>query len=68
MEIFKEAQRNFDYMVRIRRHMHEYPEMTGQEFETLEFIKKELDALGIELKKLAVAKVVPQAALNLLVA
>ena len=48
MEIFKEAQRNFDYMVRIRRHMHEYPEMTGQEFETLEFIKKELDALGIE--------------------
>ena len=48
MEIFKEAQKNFDYMVRIRRHMHEYPEMTGQEFETLEFIKKELDALGIE--------------------
>ena len=25
MEIFKEAQKNFDYMVRIRRHMHEYP-------------------------------------------
>ena len=48
MEIFKEAQKNFDYMVRIRRHMHEYPEMTGQEFKTLEFIKKELDALGIE--------------------
>ena len=44
MEIFKEAQKNFDYMVRIRRHMHEYPEMTGQEFETLEFIKKELEA------------------------
>ena len=38
MEIFKEAQKNFDYMVRIRRHMHEYPEMTGQEFETLEFM------------------------------
>ena len=48
MEIFEEAKKNFDFMVRIRRHMHENPEVTGQEFETLKFINKELDALGIE--------------------
>lgn len=47
MEILSEAKKNFDYMVRIRRHMHEHPEMTGKEFETLKFIMAELDALGI---------------------
>ena len=48
MEIFEEAKKNFDYMVRIRRQMHEHPEVTGQECETLKMIHKELDALGIE--------------------
>ena len=48
MEILKEAQKQFDYMVGIRRQLHEHPEITGQEFETLEFIKKELGAMGIE--------------------
>lgn len=48
MEIFDEAKKNFDYAVRIRRHMHEFPEVTGKEFETLKFIKSELDAFGIE--------------------
>lgn len=48
MEILKEAQKQFDYMVGIRRRLHEHPEITGQEFETLEFIKKELGAMGIE--------------------
>lgn len=48
MDILREAQNNFDYMVRIRRHMHEFPEKTSEEFETLKFIKAELDALGIE--------------------
>lgn len=48
MEIFQEAKNNFDYMVKLRRHMHEHPETTGMEFETLKFIHAELDALGIE--------------------
>ena len=48
MEILNEAQKQFDYMVGIRRQLHEHPEITGQEFETLEFIKKELGAMGIE--------------------
>ena len=30
MEIFEEAKKNFDFMVRIRRHMNENPEVTGQ--------------------------------------
>lgn len=35
-------------MVRIRRHMHEYPENSGVEYETVKYIASELDALGIE--------------------
>ena len=37
MEIFNEAKKQFDYMVRIRRQMHENPELTGKEYETLKF-------------------------------
>lgn len=48
MEIFNEAKKNFDYAVRIRRHMHEFPEVTGNELETLKLIKHELDTMGIE--------------------
>ena len=47
MEIFNEAKKNFDYMVRIRRQMHENPELTGEEYEALKLIKKELDDMGI---------------------
>ena len=48
MDILNEAKKNFDYMVRIRRHMHEYPENSGVEYETEKYIASELDALGIE--------------------
>ena len=48
MEIFNEAKKQFDYMVRIRRQMHENPELTGKEYETLKLIKKELDDMGID--------------------
>ena len=48
MDILNEAKKNFDYMVRIRRHMHEYPENSGVEYETVKYIASELDALGIE--------------------
>ena len=47
MDILKEAKQNFDYLVRLRRHLHENPEVTGNELETLKFITAELDALGI---------------------
>ena len=45
MDILNEAKKNFDYMVRIRRHMHEHPENSGVEYETVKYIASELDAL-----------------------
>lgn len=40
-----------DYVVKLRRHFHENPELSGQEFKTQERIMKELDELGIPYKK-----------------
>ena len=50
MEILNEAKKSFDYMVRLRRHLHENPEITSKEYETLKYISAELDAIGIEYK------------------
>lgn len=40
-----------DYIISFRRSLHEYPELSGQEFKTQEKIMKELDKLGIPYKK-----------------
>ena len=48
MDILKLAQDNYDYAVKIRRHLHENPELTSFEFNTLELIKNELTSMGIE--------------------
>ncbi len=48
MDIRKLAEDNFDYMVRHRRHLHEHPELSGQEEETVAYICAELEKLGIE--------------------
>lgn len=48
MEIKKWAQENFDYMVRHRRYLHEHPELSRMENETVAYIIQELEALGIE--------------------
>ena len=36
------------YMVSVRRRLHEHPELAGREFETVRFIKDELERMGIE--------------------
>jgi len=41
------AQTFFPEIQRIRRHLHQFPELSGQEFETSKFIQAELDKLGI---------------------
>ncbi len=38
----------FDKVLSIRRHLHENPELSFQEYETAKFVEKELLALGIE--------------------
>lgn len=40
-----------DYIINFRRNLHEYPELSGQEFTTQQKIMEELDNLGIPYKK-----------------
>ncbi|RYR40591.1 hypothetical protein Ahy_A09g046339 [Arachis hypogaea] len=40
----------FDWMVGIRRKIHEYPELSYEEFKTSEVIRAELDKMGISYK------------------
>lgn len=47
LDILKESKAMFEYAVRVRRHLHTYPEPTSREFNTVEFIMSELDKLGI---------------------
>jgi len=54
MELKKEiqqlAQQYFDDTVAIRRHMHQYPELSFEEFETSDFIQKQLDKIGVSYR------------------
>ncbi len=42
-----------DWMVKIRRHIHQYPELGYQEYETSDFIKKKLGELKIPFREAA---------------
>lgn len=42
----------FEYVVRVRRHIHENPELSFEENRTAEYIEKELDAMGIPHKRI----------------
>lgn len=42
------AEDYFDDVLRIRKHLHQYPELSFEEFETSKFICKELDKIGVE--------------------
>lgn len=48
MTNFETAKKYRDYMVYVRRYMHENPEPSGQEYETVKFIMSELDKMGIK--------------------
>ena len=40
-------------LIRVRRHIHENPELSFQEFETAAFVESELQALGLKTQRLA---------------
>jgi len=42
-----------DFLVSTRRHLHQYPELSHQEWETAKFIEGELQKLGITPKRIA---------------
>ena len=41
------AEKNHEYVVKMRRHFHKYPEISTQEKETSKRICEELEAMGI---------------------
>lgn len=58
MSDFKEkiqqlAKEYFEEIVGIRRHLHSYPELSFEEFETSAFVKKKLENLGIPYQEMA---------------
>ena len=52
-EIKKLSQQIHGDVVKLRRHLHSYPELSFQEHKTSAFIKSQLDALGISWKAVA---------------
>lgn len=47
MHVMNAVLENKDYLIHMRRHFHQYPELGWQEFETAKRIREELDAFGI---------------------
>ncbi|MGB4590452.1 MAG: amidohydrolase [Clostridiaceae bacterium] len=41
-----------DYVVEMRRHFHMHPELSQEEYETTEFVAKELDKIGVSYERL----------------
>ncbi|MBR4875295.1 MAG: M20/M25/M40 family metallo-hydrolase [Clostridia bacterium] len=48
MDILKESLALAEYTTAIRRHLHENPELSGREFNTIKLICSELDQIGID--------------------
>lgn len=52
-EIVEQVQADHDYVVGLRRYLHQHPELPKEEFETQKRIEQELDALGIAHRRVA---------------
>jgi len=53
-EIMSKTMEINDYLVKVRHHLHQYPELGMKEYETTAFIRKELSDMGIEICSLDV--------------
>lgn len=47
MDIKKEVEREESFLISLRRHFHEHPELSQKEFETMDFIEETLHSWGI---------------------
>lgn len=47
MNILPEVEEEKKYLISVRRHLHQYPELSLKEFETAAFIEQQLDSFGI---------------------
>ncbi len=47
MKIFELAKEKQDMVVSLRHYLHQHPELSDQEFETLRFLRQQLDAIGV---------------------
>jgi len=47
-----------DYLIKARRHLHQYPELSFEEHRTAEYVERELDSMGIPHRRMAKTGVV----------
>lgn len=53
-EILKLARENFEFAREVRRHLHQHPELSFQEFETANYVEKKLHDLGLfQIKRIS---------------
>lgn len=52
MNVNEQAAQYKDYVVEMRRHFHMHPELSLEEYETTEFVAKELDKIGVPYERL----------------
>lgn len=48
-EVMQKALEIKEYLTKVRRHLHQHPELGMKEYETTAFIKKELESMGVEI-------------------
>jgi len=49
--LVEKAEKHYDYMVKVRRHLHRNPEISFKEHDTTEFISGELKQMGIAVER-----------------
>jgi len=52
------AKKNSDQLISFRRHLHQHPELSFQEYKTCQFVKEKLETWGIETKIMATTGVI----------
>jgi len=52
MNVNEQAAQYKDYVVEMRRHFHMHPELSLEEYETTEYVAKELDKIGVPYERL----------------